>query len=85
MKNLSMIVWLTQLGFSIVSPLVFYVLLALWLRSKFSLGAWVLIVGIVLGIAGAIDGLRCSLKAMERLSRRSPDEEPPPTSFNEHL
>lgn len=85
MKNLSMIVWLTQLGFSIISPLVFYILLAVWLRNKYSLGVWVLIVGICLGILGAFDGLRHSLKAMERLSRQSPDEEPPPTSFNEHL
>lgn len=85
MKNLSMIVWLTQLGFSIAFPLAGFILLAVWLRERFSLGPWVLVAGIVLGFAGAVDGLRHSLKVMELLSKNSQkDEEPPPVAFNSH-
>lgn len=84
MKNLSMIVWLTQLGFSIAFPLAGFILLAVWLRDRFDLGPWVLIAGIILGIAGAIDGLRHSLKVMDLLARKSKDEDPPPVSFNSH-
>ena len=69
MKNLGLIVWITQLGLSVAFPLAGFVLGAVWLRERFTLGAWVLVVGIVLGLAGAVDGLRTSLKAMERLSR----------------
>ena len=84
MKNISLIVWLTQLGFSIACPLAGFILLAVWLRSRFDLGIWVLIVGIILGIIGAIDGLRSSLKAMERLSKDNSESDPPPVSFNDH-
>lgn len=84
MKNISLIVWLTQLGFSIAFPLAGFILLAVWLRSRFDLGIWVLIVGIILGVIGAVDGLRSSLKAMERLSKNNSESDPPPVSFNDH-
>lgn len=70
MKNLSLIVWLTQLGCSVAFPLAGFVLGAVWLRQRFDLGVWVLIAGIVLGMAGAVDGFRVSLKAMERLAQQ---------------
>lgn len=84
MKNLSMIVWLTQLGFSVAFPLAGFIILAVWLRDRFGLGAWVLVAGIILGIAGAVDGLRHSLKVMELLSKNTKDDDPPPVSFNSH-
>lgn len=85
MKELSLLVWLTQLGFSVAFPLAGFILLAVWLRERFGLGMWIVWIGIVLGFVGAIDGLRSSLKALERLSRRKRDGGPPPVSFNEHI
>ena len=82
MKDLSLLVWLTQLGLSVALPLAGFVLLAVWLHSRCGWGIWVLWVGIVLGIICAIDGLRISLKAMERLSRKPKEETPPPVSLN---
>ena len=83
MKDLSMLVWLTQLGLSVAFPLAGFVLLAVWLRSRFGFGIWVLFLGIALGLICAVDGLRSSLKAMDKLSRRKKDP-PPPTAFNDH-
>lgn len=82
-KNLSMIVWLTQLGLSVALPPVGFILLAVWLRDRFAWGNWVIWVGIVLGVIGAVDGLRTSLKAMERLSRDKKTEAPS-VVFNDH-
>lgn len=85
MKNLTLIVWLTQLGFSVAVPPAAIILLAVWLRTRFDLGVWVVLVGVGVGIICAIDGLRTSLKAMDRIAnRKSPDQEPPPVSFNDH-
>ena len=84
MKDLTLLVWLTQLGLSTVLPLAGFVLLALWLRDALTWGDWILWVGIGLGIITAIDGFRASLKAMERLSKRKHDDTPPPVSFNDH-
>ena len=83
MKNLSMIVWLTQLGFSVAVPLGGFVLLGVWLQRRFEWGTWVIIVGVVLGVICAVNGLRNSLKAMEQLTKEK-KEEIPPISFNDH-
>ena len=84
MKDLPLLIWITQLGLSTVGPPALCVLLAVWARQQRSLGSWVIVVGIVAGIIMAIDGFRTSLKLMSRLSRRRKDPEPPPVSFNDH-
>lgn len=83
MKDLSLLVWLTQLGLSVALPLAGFVLLALWLRNSWGWGDWVIWAGVGLGIVCAIDGFRVSLKAMERLSKPK-ENDPPPVSFNDH-
>lgn len=84
MKNLTLLIWLTQLGLSVVCPLTFCVLLAVWLHERLGWGVWVIWAGAVLGTILAIDGLRSSLKIMARISRDDKKEGPPPLSFNEH-
>lgn len=83
MKNLSLIIWITQLGLSVAVPPACFILLAVWLREQQGWGGWVIWVGIALGIYSAVEGLRSSLKAMERLSAKKKDKQPP-ISFNEH-
>lgn len=83
MKNLSLIIWITQLGLSVAVPPAAYILLAVWLKEQQGWGGWVIWAGIALGIYSAVEGLRSSLKAMERLSAEKKDKQPP-VSFNEH-
>ena len=84
MKDITLLVWLTQLGLSVALPPAGFILLAVWLRDRFSWGNWVLWVGIVLGVICAVDGLRHSLKTLEKLSGDKPAEHAPPVSFNDH-
>lgn len=84
MKDINLLVWLTQLGISVVAPLGGFVWLAVWLRSRFDLGAWIVIAGVLLGVVCAADGLRVSLRAMERMSEKKHEDTPPPVSFNDH-
>ena len=83
MKNLSLLVWLTQLGLSVALPLGGFVLLALWLRQQFEWGAWVVIVGVLLGVICAADGLKNALKVMEQMADNKKDDHPP-VGFNDH-
>lgn len=85
MKDLTLLVWLTQLGLSVAFPLAGFVLLAVWLRSSFGWGDWVIWVGLILGLTGAVNGFRHSLKAMELQSRGKKKNDPPPVVFNEHI
>jgi hypothetical protein len=77
-----MLVWFTQLGLSVALPPVGFILLATWLQNACGWGSWVIYSGIGLGLIGAFDGLRTSLKAMKKMSDK--DKEQPPVSFNDH-
>ena len=83
MKDLKLLVWLTQLGMSVVLPPTVLIMLAVWLRDRQGWGAWVIWIAIILGMVCAVDGLRSSLKAMEKMSE---DKKKPPegVSFNNH-
>jgi hypothetical protein len=82
-KDLPLFVFLTQLGLSVALPLGGFIFLGIWLRQRFDLGVWVVLAGIFLGIVSAADGLRVSLKAMERMTENK-KKDPPPVSFNDH-
>lgn len=84
MKDLKLLVWLTQLGLSTALPLAGFILLALWLRNSCNWGDWVIWVGIFLGTIMAIDGFRTSIKAMDAMSKSKKPADPPPVSFNDH-
>lgn len=84
MKQLNLLVWITQLGLSIAVPFVGFLLLALWLRDRLGWSNWVIAVGIVLGLITAVDSFFAAMKAMQRSSREKPDNGPPPVSFNDH-
>lgn len=83
MKNLNMLVWVTQLGLSVAVPLGGLIWLSVWLRNNCGWGDWVVIVGVLLGIVLAINGLRTSLKAMNRMAKDE-KKDPPAVSFNDH-
>lgn len=84
MKDLNLLVWLTQLGLSVALPLAGFLILAVWLHQSCGWGAWVVWAGLVLGLISAVDGFRSSLKAMDLMSKDRKKQEPPPISFNDH-
>lgn len=84
MKDLSLLVWLSQLGLSVAVPLAGFILLGVWLRNRFGLGVWVVLLGVAVGIICALDGLRNSLKAMQRLTKDK-KEDTTGVSFNDHI
>lgn len=83
MKDLSLLVWLSQLGLSVAIPPAVFILLAVWLQNRFALGQWVIWVGIILGLYCAISGLVSSLRALSHMSRDK-KQDAPTVSFNEH-
>lgn len=83
MKEITLLTWLTQLGLSVAVPLGGFVFLALWLRSQFGWGQWVIWVGIVLGVVSACTGMYQSLKALLSLTR-SKKTDTPTCSYHDH-
>ena len=84
MKEFNLLIWMTQLGLSTALPLAGFLLVGIWLHKSVGWGQWTIWVGLVLGIIGAVNGFRDSLRAMERMSQDKKTPEPPPVSFNSH-
>ena len=81
---MKMLVFMTQLGLSVAFPLAGFIWLALWLRDQWSLGSWVIWIGIIVGMICAADGLRNTLRVMERLSRDNKTDKSSTVSFHDH-
>ena len=85
MKDLNLLVWLTQLGLSVAMPLIGFAFLGVWLNRSCGFGQWTIWAGLILGILSAINGFRSSLHAMKLMSRDKKQTDAPPVSFNEHM
>lgn len=85
MKEMNLLVWLTQLGLSFVLPLGGFLFLAVWLNRSCGWGEWVIWAGLVLGIYSAVSSFRSSLHAMNFMSKDRKKDSPPPVSFNDHI
>lgn len=84
MKDLSLLVFLTQLGLSVALPLAGFVFLGVWLHQSLGWGVWTVWVGIIVGFACAIEGLRSTLKAMAMMAKDKKTKPDPGVFFNDH-
>ena len=86
MKRYRLLIWFTQLGISVATPLLLCIAGGAWLQSRFSLDAWVILLRIVLGMGAAFSSFRRALRAMRRQAERDDaDGGEPPVSFNKHI
>ena len=81
MKDMTLLVWLTQLGLSVALPLIGFILLALWLQQRFCWGEWVVWVGAGVGVISAVNGLYQNLKILSKITKEKKDK---PVSYNDH-
>lgn len=78
MKILSLILWVTQFGFSVLFPLCLFLYAGFWLQNRFDLGIWIMalcgMIGFLTSIATAKSCMRSLLKARDEAS--SPKNSP---------
>ena len=81
-KVMRYLVWLTQLGLSVVVPLVGFIWLSVWLHNSRGWGGWVILAGLALGLMGAVGGLYSGFKTLHRLT--GADQDKPAPGSNRH-
>ena len=81
LKDVSLLVFLSQLGLGVALPLTGFVLLGVWLRQVFELGIWIVIVFTALGALFAVQGFINTLRTMDRMAKKPEDQ---PLSYNDH-
>ena len=84
MKFLSLILWVTQFGLSILLPPCVFLLAASWLQRRFHLGMWIVAVLGIIGLLVAFSTAKANLKALQRDAEDAADAPPPPIAFNDH-
>lgn len=84
MKLLNLLMWVGQFGFSILFPTVFFLILAVWLQSRFSLGIWVVVLFGLLGLLTSVSTTRSCLRALQKAAEEAADRKEPPVGFNDH-
>lgn len=82
MKNVSMLVFFSQLGLSVVVPLGGFVALGVWLRRLCNTGVWLVLVMAGIGLLMAVSGFVNTLRTMKRMAEE--DDQKTPLSYNEH-
>ena len=84
MKYLSLLVWVTQFGFSVLFPTCFFLMIAIWLQEKFGLGMWIVAVLGIFGLLTSFTTARSCLRTLLRDMERASDRKDPPPAFNDH-
>ena len=85
MKYLSLLTWVTQLGFSILFPTCAMLLLANWLQNRFGLGLWIMILLGVIGVFTSISTTKSCIRSLIKAANElTGDKAPPPIAFNDH-
>ena len=84
MKFLSLIVWVTQFGFSVLFPTCFFLMLAFWLQQKFGLGMWIMWVLGGLGLMTSISTARSCIRSLLKEADQASGRKEPPIAFNDH-
>lgn len=82
MKYLKDLIWITELGLSVATPLALFLLAAVWLQNRFGLGGWIIILGLFLGLYSAFSSARTFARFYS--SKKSKKEDEPPVTFREH-
>ena len=84
MKILNLLMWVGQFGFSIIFPMLFFLVLAVWLQQKFSLGMWIIVVFGILGLLTSISTAKSCLRSLCKAAEEASGKKETPISFNDH-
>ena len=87
MKFLSLIMWVTQFGVSLVFPTLVFLWLGYWLQTEHGFGAWILVVCGVVGFLTSVSTAKSCWRSMMKIAGEASgrdENEPPPVSFNDH-
>lgn len=84
MKILALLTWVGQFGVSIIFPTLFFLILAIWLQNRFSLGIWIVFVLGIIGILTSISTTRSCIQSLRKAADEVANQSKPPVAFNDH-
>ena len=74
-----------QLGFSLITPPVVLLWLAHWLQTKYSLGVWVTILALILGLLTSASTALQFYRKLTAKKGKDSDTPKPPRGYGDHI
>ncbi len=65
-KSLKALAYVTQLGFNIITPVILCIIIAIYIKNKFMLGDYAVILGIIVGCGAGFMSLLNFIKLVEK-------------------
>lgn len=65
-KSLKALAYVTQLGFNIITPVILCIIISIYIKNKFMLGDYVVILGIIIGCGTGFMSLVNFIKLVEK-------------------
>lgn len=84
MKMLRLLTYLTQLGLSVISPIVLSVLLGVWLNLRFGVGHWLTVVLLLVGLVSGGCAFYRFAKGIIKLEKENPPHDGEGEWYNEN-
>lgn len=84
MNFLSLLLWVTQFGLSLLFPLCFFLWLAVRLQQRYALGSGIVLILGAIGLLTSISTARSCIRALLKDAEKVGKQEKPPAGFNEH-
>ena len=74
---ISALAMVTQFGISTITPMLLCIFAALWLKNRFALGDWAVLIGILLGVGSGFMSMMKMIRQMSELSKKEDDDDSP--------
>lgn len=84
LKFLSLILWVTQFGLSVLFPVCAMLLLGIWLQNRFGWGMGSLVIFGVLGLLISISTAKSCIRSLRKDAENATEKKSVPLSFNDH-
>ena len=84
MKILSLLMWVTQFGVSVIFPTCFFLIVAVWLQNQFDLGVWIVITLGILGVMTSFSTAKACLHSLRKAAEDASGPKKAPVAFNDH-
>ena len=71
----SALAMITQFGIGTITPMLLCIFVALWLKNRFALGDWVVLIGVFMGIGSGFLSMMKMIRQMSELSKKEDEND----------
>ena len=72
---ISALAMVTQFGITTITPMLLCIFAAMWLKNRFALGDWVVLIGVLMGVGSGFLSMMKMIRQMSELSKKEDEDD----------